>query len=290
MSLIFEGHDQSLDLPFVDQKMPDGTIERRFLARLPTPRDHPMMALPGIEADPALVPLPKSQWPSLAFNRVHEEVPILDQDGKGACEAFDWTSSFMLLRARAGAPYVALSPWFLYSLINGGFDGGSNAGDALQALLTTGICADALVPGQPIRPAGISAAARAGAARFKLKEAIQLTAGNGDDTIGQVLVAAAMGWNISCDVQAGGAYNTSSDGTTAFLGGRTNHAQTIGEGIRFDSQGNPQFRHRNSWGTSWGQGGFGWLTTRHILASQELYAIRSTIEDPQDPDMPPRLA
>jgi len=37
MSLIFEGHDQSLDLPFVDQKMPDGTIERRFLARLPTP-------------------------------------------------------------------------------------------------------------------------------------------------------------------------------------------------------------------------------------------------------------
>lgn len=288
--LVSEGHDNTLDLPYVDQRMPDGTIERRYLASLRTPDDHPMMSAPyWLDANPDITPIPKARWRDYAFERYHGEVPILDQDGKGACEAFSWATQMMLAIVRAGEPYVALSPWHLYSLINGGRDAGSNAGDAVQALIDHGIAEASLVPGQPIRPAGINDAAVASALNHRMGPAYRIPAKSGDDTVGQVLTAIVMGWNVSVDVQAGGGYNTNGDGVIGFLGGFTNHAQTVGEGLSFDANGSPLFNNRNSWGVAWGVKGCGKLTTRHILASQEIWVCRRVLVDPRGGGLPPAL-
>ena len=106
--LIHEGHDNTLNLPYVDQKMPDGTIERRYLASLRTPDDHKMMALPGLEAATGIVPLTRDQITAHLFERRSTEVPILDQNGQGACVAYAHAAAVMLLRASSGAPYVPL--------------------------------------------------------------------------------------------------------------------------------------------------------------------------------------
>src|SRR5262245_42007274 len=115
-------------MPYVDQVLPDGRTERRYLALIPTPANHRMMAAaPGFEQATGIKPIPRSGWPDLVFERRHTDVPILDQDGKGACVPHGGTSAVLLARARSGAPYVALNPWFLYTLINHGVDAGAMA-------------------------------------------------------------------------------------------------------------------------------------------------------------------
>ena len=280
--LVNEGHDNTLNLPYVDQKMPDGTIERRYLASLRTPDNHKMMALPSLEAT-GITPFTRDQIKGLLFEQRRPDVPILDQNGQGACVAYAHTTAAMLLRASTNAPYVALSPNWLYTEINGGFDGGANAGDAINTLSTLGIATAATVPGRPIRPKGVSTAAVTEAARFKLGGYVKLA------SIEEVWTAIYMRKPVTLDVAAGARYNTDSTGTIAYLGRGTNHEQCAFGGLRLGADGRIQFLDINSWNTTWGQNGTGWLTEDHITASQMLYAPWWMAEDPQDPNMPPVL-
>ena len=281
--LIGEGVSPENGLPYVDQWTPEG-IQRRYLGRLPTPEGHSMMALPGLEAVTGISPIPRDKIVNMAFESRWTEVPILDQDGQGACTAYAHATAAMLVRSRAGSTFQMLSANFLYTLINGGFDGGSNAGDAIQAMTTTGIALASVVSGRPIRPKGVSSAAMASAARFRLRDSLRLT------TIEEVWTCLAFRWPVTIDVQAGNAYNTDSHGTLAYLGNRNNHEQVLsGEGIRIGPDGKLQFLLRNSWNVTWGQNGFAWATEQHVLSSQMLFCPRWMIEDPQDPDVIPGL-
>ena len=55
------------------------------------------------------------------------------------------------------------------------------------------------------------------------------------------------------------------------------HAQAI-VGVRIMPDGSPQFRVRNSWGTSWGDGGYVWVTPNFIRSAMRLtaFAVRRT--------------
>jgi C1A family cysteine protease len=47
----------------------------------------------------------------------------------------------------------------------------------------------------------------------------------------------------------------------------------------------------NSWGTSFGEKGHGFITQKHIESVEaDSYAIRCEVGDPQDPNMPPVAA
>ncbi len=267
----------AIELPYVDT--PDG--HRRWLAALPTPDGHLMKALPTW-AGAGFPTIPRSDW--RLFSRPWASVPMLDQDGRGACLPHAWAEAVMIARAISGAPHVDLSPWFLYSLINGGSDDGSNAGDALQALTTTGIAPVSDVPYGIIRPAGYSQAAMKAAARFKLTDAVAI---NGFD---QAVSAALMGWTVCFDCQAGGGFDVDRDGVCAYLGRRTNHEVMAGEAVARLASGQYVLGGRNSWGTSWGMLGRCYWTEDHLNNSQETYAVRFVADDPQDPDMPPVLA
>lgn len=275
------------DLPFVDQKMPDGTVERRYLTALPTPSGHPMMMAPGWGEATGIPVIPRAEWSKHVFNTPHQDVPMLDQDGEGACVGYAATGAAMVLRSRARMGYELLSAQFLYSLINGGRDAGANGADAVSAMIKTGICPASLVPGRPYRPAGINSAAMAAAAAFKLRPdgAVPL------NSVEEFVTAVIHRWQVIFDVQAGSRYTTGSDGTVAWLGSFTNHEQQAGEGLRIASDGTAQILGRNSWGTSWGSmGGFCWFTERHIKSSNTTFALKYMAPTPADPNSPPVFA
>ena len=257
--------------------------DTRVLSWLPTPTDHPfhVSALPTWEST-GLPTLALKDIPP--FKRHWDSVPILDQNGKGACLPHAWTAATMIARAISGAPYVPLSPWFLYSLINHGQDSGSNAGDACQALTETGICAADLVPYGTIGPAGYNEAAKTAAARFKLRPdgAVSIQG------FEQAVSAAYYGWCVCFDLCAGGGFDVDSDGVCAFLGGGNNHEVMAGEEFAMIG-GQPRIGGRNSWGTRWGVNGRCLWTPQHLDGSQETYAVRFVIDDPQDNTLPPAV-
>lgn len=252
--------------------------EKRYLTALPTPDDHKMKALPDwVGAGFEVLDLKQIQ----PFSRIWDVVPILDQNGKGACLPHAWTTGFMIARAISGAPYVKLSPWYLYSLINNGRDAGSYAGAAVEALLEKGICRDELVPYATVRRTYDTHAADSDAVNYKLREAVQIT------TFEQAVTAAFWGWAILFDVEAGGGFDTNNEGVCAFLGRRNNHEVMAGEEFKLLKSGEPVIGGRNSWSEKWGVKGRCYWTRRHIEASQTTYALRYTVVDPHDKMPPP---
>lgn len=254
--------------------------EKRYLAALPTPHFHVMRARPSWREFTGESIIPRSEWQNHAFETRRTNVPILDQNGHGSCVGFAATAALMIERDRTGAPFVLLSGDQLYTWINSGGDSGSNGGDAVQALETHGVCPASLVNGRPLRPPGISTDAIAAGLRFRLKDAVQIT------SLEEAVTAVIMRWTLIIDVEAGPRYGTDSNGTVSYLGRATNHEQAItAEGLRIVN-GKVQLLGRNSWGTSWGMGGFGWYVEEHITSSNLIMALRGTVEDPQDSDMP----
>lgn len=279
--IIGDGNDPVTGFDYVDQVV-NGVLERRLLTALPTPRDHAIMALPGWEAATGITPIPRADWPNICFENKHTSVPILDQNGHGACVGYAATSIAMILCDRMGFTYELLSADFLYTLINGGFDAGANGGDAIQKMQEVGIAPARLVPGRPIRPAGYSAEARTAAAAYRLRLDGAIPLG----TFDEVVTAVRFGWQILFDVQASGAYNTGPDGTVRYCGRFTNHEQSAGEGLRMVN-GDMQVLGRNSWNTVWGQDGFGWYQRSHFENSNATFAVKYMNSNPNDPRNPP---
>jgi hypothetical protein len=203
---------------FVD---PQG--ETRLLAAFPTPRDHMMFSLPTWE-QAGFPTIPRSDW--RAFDERQKSIPILDQDGKGACLPHGFATACMSAVLKSGAKFVELCPWFLYTLINRGMDAGSNAGDAIQALTTTGIAPKGIVPYGTIRPKGYNSTAMAAASRFKLLDAVQI---KGFD---QAVSAILLGFDVTLDVCAGPGFDTNSEGVCRYLMGPNNHEVFMGGGIQ----------------------------------------------------------
>jgi hypothetical protein len=266
------------DLPYVEQ---DG--EKRILARLPTPKGHAVFSVPTWDEGVASGELPDIPFKDVKpFSRVRTDVPILDQDGRGACLPHAWSEAVMISRAVSGAPFVKLSPWFLYTLINGGRDAGSNAGDAYEALTSIGISPDADVPYATIRPRGYNQAAMTSAGRFKLRIAFQIKG------FEQAVIAASLGYAVPFDLCAGAGFDVDSDGICRVLRGFNNHEVLAGEEYRI-VKGRPYIGGRNSWGTRWGVEGRCLWQPAHLDGSQETYAVEAVAEDPQDGDLPPPL-
>lgn len=65
--------------------------------------------------------------------------PIKNQNGIGACCAFDTVTNIEIARAWAGLPYVELSPGDLYRVVSGGTDRGSLPEDNLRRCMEVGV-------------------------------------------------------------------------------------------------------------------------------------------------------
>lgn len=72
--------------------------------------------------------------------------PVHNQNGIGACNAFDSVTQIEIHRAQAGLPYVELSGGDLYRRICGGRDDGSLPEDGLRTLMATGVLPASVCP------------------------------------------------------------------------------------------------------------------------------------------------
>jgi hypothetical protein len=287
MTLIAHSNEKDTGLEYVDQQMPDGTVQRRYLTAMPTPADHPLKQSRGWEAITGIPVIPKQEFKNFLFETLHTEVPIVDQNGRGKCVLSALKGLIEVLRSRSGAPFFEFSDDALYAACVEGFDVGTYGGKALQELQDRGFPLKSDVQGMPLRSSQVSAAAWEAAKRFRLppgeEGAIPLSSEE------EFFTAAANRWGLYFAVQAGGSYNTDDNGVVHFLGRRLNHQQWAGEGLRLGSDGRIQFKGRNSWGPSWGQQGFAWYQLDHLLASDTVFAVKRLMEDPKDPNMPTGL-
>lgn len=258
----------------------------RLLGSIPTPTPIRSLFTPFAAANPII---PRNQWKATA--RPRTDVPILDQNGRGACVGHGATSALMLARSIAGQQFQLLSAPFTYALINGGSDNGASPGDAAKTLQTKGVCLMSEFPEPQFKANQIPASAYTTALRFRAEEIY--TCANWDERMS----AFFLGFSVFETVMVGARFNSlSSEGVPPVAIGPGNHCISGGDGTVALASGEIAPIDRNSWATSWGMTGQ-WagcfvMTEAHALrqgSNYEAYAVKSTLDDPQDPTNPPSM-
>lgn len=257
---------------------PDGKV--RFLARVPGDAG---LQFPRLADNIPLID--RKDW--RPFSRHRKIVPILDQGQYGSCNGHAWVTALMRARAAANFEFQLLSACFLYALINGGRDAGSNIGEGATALKTTGTCLESQGPEGKILKRQYTAAqwqdGLATAARFKLAEVYSFT------TFDEAVTAALLGFHLNLSVLVAGSWNNlDKDGRVPAYRGVGNHAVGGGDGLFFASNGEPLLDMTNSWGLRWGMDGrfrIGEATISH-QPYFEGCAIKAVAHDPKDPTLP----
>jgi hypothetical protein len=81
-----------------------------------------------------------------------------------------------------------------------------------------------------------------------------------------------------------------SEGVMGVTIGQANHAVMFGGGLRWSDRHGWLIKHAGSWGTAWGQQGFGWYTEEHFNKSMygEAYVV-GTVREDLAVDVPPRV-
>jgi hypothetical protein len=201
---------------------------------------------------------------------------IKNQRSHGSCNGFAGAAALTKARVRRLLDRVDLSGAYLYSLINGGRDNGSQLLDGMETLATRGIASESTVGWDAIYPTRYDKGkADAEAAQYRAFECYAVRTE-------QALFSALVN-NFDCVVAVhanNGFMKLDSNGVAGGGDGPGNHAvsadgvELIGEELSADGV--------NSWDVSYGDDGRMGLTwKRHFRPTTKyhvLYAVRSTID------------
>ncbi len=182
---------------------------------------------------------------------------------------------------------VDLSAWFVYAILCGGWDVGSNIGDALSLLESQGTCPDSEVAYKNINPRNITATAKADAANYKILIGAPLT------SFAEMMTATQMGMPGNFSIRVGANFNKlDSDGVPGHSIGPGNHAVTFGIGAKKAKNGEWLIKCQNSWNTSWGLGGYFWIRESSIAGQMgfEAYCVQAVATNPSDARKLPKAA
>lgn len=271
-----EKNDQGL--PVIEQ----GGMFRALACLAP----HPLCSISRWSDTKALIP--RNQWQEIS---VAFDAPILDQKQTNACVGFSSTAAVLKGIRLANSPLVNLAPLFLYSLINGGIDGGAVISDALTALRTYGVApADTVSPNAMFR-SQMPARAFNAALRFRIIDAYSL---HSFDELGTAL---SLGHICVSGITVGQNFgDLDIDGVCPppeiVLGG---HA-LCHDGLKFSRNKNAWLiETANSWGTNWGMNGRCRLSEENWVNPLSMpfdsFAIELTPTDPaNDQNVPPPVS
>lgn len=220
---------------------------------------------------PARKRFPAGQW-------------IRNQGGRGSCNGYAGAWALARARVMAGLPFEALSGEYLYSLINGGRDGGSMLDDGMQAITEKGVARESLVKHESYLWNQMSQEARSDAPRFKAFECYAARTELG------LASGLALGFVGVVAVHASNAWGSLSNGVSRRSLGLGNHAVVCQDVLV--SNGKLLFDIANSWGKNWGDNGQTMNTWNdHFIEpvrNHVFYLIRGVTDDPQNPAPEPK--
>lgn len=256
--------------------------EFRVLGALPSPKTGAF----GASYQDHFELTPRSQWKPFSLRAW--AAARRDQHASSCCTGYASTTAARLARRLAGLPDVALSPFFVYGLINGGRDAGAQVSDTMAVLAQRGACREELMPELQKGTYQASQYTKAqydDAAKHKIWRALRLTS---FDDVGSALTRGLLcvtGVAVGKNFQA-----MSSKGVCPIpdvvIGG---HALPL-IGLESTSQYGWCPETENSWTNQWGDDGFAFLQEGYWDPKYgftfDTYAILSPDDDPSASDDP----
>lgn len=182
---------------------------------------------------------------------------VTDQHSTSACNGHAAAQAFTASRVLRGIKddFVG-SGAYVYSLINGGSDNGSNLEDGMRELMDKGVPDQKLVPYNMIYPRLQPKSARDAAALHKGVAAFRARTKQG------LFSGLAAGYVGVCAVMAGRNFDNFNDGVAGLVPGRGNHACCLLD-IRWRN-GRFEMLLSNSWSIRWGFRGRVWILWDHL--------------------------
>ncbi len=256
---------------------PDGVV--RMLAAFPSPK---IAAQRLSDVHPVI---PRSEWKP--FNRIRLAVSILNQESRSSCVGNAAARTLAVARDMAGMGFIELSASFIYMMINGGRDAGSDPADAATALSEVGTVPSSMCDEDHIFQRQVNfAALKKVAARFQVSADDMYSCQSFDE----VVTAAILGFPFWHTIRVGQGFNNlDKNGIPPLSPGQGNHCVSGGEALVRLPDGSWGIPCPNSWGEGWGIGGWFVQTEAHFdrQPQWQAIAIRVPKQDPLDPDNPP---
>lgn len=232
---------------------------------------HPMYTDDQIKT---IISDPNRQASRITFDKTW----ILNQGQFGSCCPTATAGALSRAMFRRGLAKLLLSGAYLYSKINGGRDSGSALEDALDAVQQFGIAPLSVVPPTEIYPRLQPQNADTEAAKHKALVAFPVA------TLGGLRSALAAFMPCITALQAGNNFqNLNADGVCGVDAGSGDHSVGTDD-IKFVN-GVWLYDMFNSWDTTFGQDGRGYLTNNHFASTfgtNTFFAIASTEEQSEE--------
>lgn len=227
--------------------------------------------------------IPQSQWAE--FDRTNPTVPILNQGQHGSCVGHGSCTAFSYAWAASGQTFQRFSSCYLYGNINGGRDAGAVVSDAMQSLQSTGIALESQVPEGQVYRSSYGSQFDTTAQRYRIADAYHC------QTFDDLGSAAQQGWFLAYGILVGNGFTSLDSEGVPGVGGRGGHCLAGGFAMKKSSRWGWLIKTQNSWGQSYGQGGYCWLAQQHIEYGGYLdaFAIKLVADDPQETNIPPAL-
>lgn len=209
----------------------------------------PRMKWPVYGDVPNTPMVPRSQWKPVDLRSWTPKV-VKDQDGIGACNAFATCTAMECCRKQLGLKHVPLSCGWLYGNINGQQDQGSMLEDALEWVMSKGVCPASVVGELEWQRNQWPANAAEEAKPYRMLEAFWCP------TFDHLASAALAGFFLNLGIMWGDNFTPDRDGwLPASPRGGGGHS-IVGCGLA-ERNGRWGMWMKNSWGPGWGiDGGY----------------------------------
>lgn len=239
-------------------------------------------------AAPMAATMPRSEWREFDVTAEDHPVPVKDQGQYGACNGHAAATSAEWARWLDGMTHAELSPWFVYAILCGGVDRGSNIGQALDLLRKAGTCRFGSLPWGTIDPNRINTATRAEAVNYRVELGESLP----DFDAIMTAVQLRRPGNLSVRVIRSDLFVVDDEGVVPVRRGAGDHAVAFVPAAKKLRNGEWAVKFQNSWTDAWGDGGYGWITRRHYddQSYREAYSVVAPLDTPGDPTNPPPVS